>query len=264
MNDFSEPEDVFEQKLKKLWELLCDSKSTTVFTGAGVSTLSGIPDFRGQHGVYSDPWHGMNVEDIVSLPFFRKNPKIFYSWAKDVWYRLENYEPNVVHRVIAELEEKKFIKGIYTQNIDMLHQRAGSQHVYEIHGSPAIHHCTKCGKEYLYEEIAPIVVRGEVPKCQVCGSVIKPDIILYGESLNETILQKAWDEFSNCDLCLVLGSSLTVQPAAILPLLVRRNGGQTVIVNAQPTNQDYDAVLHFDDLKQVFTALEKKIYEKKK
>jgi len=259
MEDDLESEESFQEKFSKLWLLIKESKSTTVFTGAGVSTMSGIPDFRGPHGVYNDPWQGMSVEEIISLPFFRKNPEIFYHWAKDVWYRLENYQPNVVHRVISQLEQRKFIKGIYTQNIDMLHQRAGSKNVYEIHGSPAVHHCTKCNKSYTYSEIAPIVVRGEVPKCKVCGGVIKPDIVLYGESLNSQLLEKAWDEFAHCNLCLVLGSSLTVQPAASLPVLALRGGGKVVIVNAQQTSLDASAELHFKDLKQVFEALEKKL-----
>lgn len=240
-----------DSRVEKFIELIKQSKRMTVFTGAGVSTMSGIPDFRGPHGVYSDPWHGMDVEDIISIDFFRKDPKTFYAWAKDVWYRLENYEPNVVHRMCALLEKKGYIKGVFTQNIDMLHQKAGSAHVRELHGSPEVSHCTKCGATFPYKDIAPVVLKDEVPKCPKCGGVIKPDIVFYGEALNGRILDLAQEEFSHTDLCLVMGSSLTVQPAASLPLIASYSGGKVVIINAQPTAQDGNAVLKFDDLEEV-------------
>lgn len=253
-DSYAEREEVFQPKFEELVKLIQKSRNMTVFTGAGVSTLSGIPDFRGKHGVYNDPWQGMDVEEIISMTFFRRQPDIFYKWAKDVWYRLEDYEPNIVHDTLAKLQKKGYLRCVYTQNIDMLHQRAGST-VYEVHGSPEYHHCTKCGAVYKYNEIAPIVLRDEVPICKKCGGVIKPDIIFYEESLREDILNKAWYDFSSTDLCLVLGSSLTVQPAASLPMLARRNGADVVIVNAQPTPQDRGATLLFSDLLQTFDAL---------
>ena len=254
-DSYAEKEEVFRPKFEKLIRLIGNSRHMTVFTGAGVSTLSGIPDFRGKHGVYNDPWQGMEVEEIISMTFFRREPGIFYKWAKDVWYRLEDYEPNIVHKTIALMQEKGFLRAVYTQNIDMLHQRAGSKNVYEVHGSPEFHHCTHCSAKYTYAEIAPKVLRDELPVCPKCGGVIKPDIIFYEESLNEDVLNSAWCEFSSSDLCLVLGSSLTVQPAASLPMLARRNGADIVIVNAQSTPQDYCATLLFSDLKQTFEAL---------
>ena len=254
-DSYAESIDVFRPKFEKFVSLIEKSRNMTVFTGAGVSTLSGIPDFRGRHGVYNDPWQGLDVEEIISLTFFRKEPGIFYKWARDVWYRLEDYEPNIVHTTITKLQDKGFLKAVYTQNIDMLHQRAGSRNVYEVHGSPEYHHCTRCLARYSYGEIAPTVLRDEVPVCRKCGGVIKPDIIFYEESLNEDVLDHAWRDFSESDLCLVLGSSLTVQPAASLPMLARRNGADVVIVNAQPTPQDGSATLLFRDLKQTFSAL---------
>ena len=256
-DSYAESIDVFQPKFDSLVKLIENSRHMTVFTGAGVSTLSGIPDFRGKHGVYNDPWQGLDVEEIISLTFFRKEPGIFYKWAKDVWYRLEDYDPNIVHTTITKLQKKGFLKAVYTQNIDMLHQRAGSSNVYEVHGSPEHHHCTRCRAHYTYGEIAPIVLRDEVPICKKCGGVIKPDIIFYEESLNEDVLNHAWTDFSQSDLCLVLGSSLTVQPAASLPILAKRNGADIVIVNAQPTPQDRSATLLFSDLKQTFEALDK-------
>lgn len=259
-SSYAEPQDVFEKKFQRLVELIENSRRMTVFTGAGVSTLSGIPDFRGAHGVYTDPWHGMDVEDIISMDFFAREPGIFYKWAKDVWYRLEDYEPNVVHRTLALLQRKGFLERVYTQNIDMLHQRAGSD-VVEIHGSPEFHHCTRCRALYTYDQIAPLV-RGDVlPLCK-CGGTIKPDIVFYGENLVEEDLDRAWRDFSQTDLCLVLGSSLVVQPAASLPLLAKRNGADIVIVNAQGTPQDANATLHFSDLRQTFEALNKYLLNK--
>ncbi|MBO4409485.1 MAG: Sir2 family NAD-dependent protein deacetylase [Spirochaetales bacterium] len=254
-DSYSEKPEVFGPKFDKLVSLIENSRRMTVFTGAGVSTLSGIPDFRGKHGVYNDPWQGMDVEEIISMTFFRREPGIFYKWAKDVWYRLEDYEPNIVHTTIALLQKKGYLRSVYTQNIDMLHQRAGSTNVYEVHGSPEFHHCTRCHAKFGYAEIAPKVLRDELPLCPRCGGVIKPDIIFYEESLNENVLDAAWREFSSSDLCLVLGSSLTVQPAASLPMLARRNGADVVIVNAQPTYQDSGATLLFRDLAQTFGAL---------
>ena len=254
-DSYAEQAEIFAPKFEKLVKLIEKSRRMTVFTGAGVSTLSGIPDFRGKHGVYNDPWQGMDVEEIISMTFFRREPGIFYKWAKDVWYRLEEYEPNIVHKTLALMQQKGLLDAVYTQNIDMLHQRAGSKKVYEVHGSPEYHHCTGCGARYGYAEIAPKVLRDELPLCPKCGGVIKPDIIFYEESLNERILNQAWLDFSNSDLCLVLGSSLTVQPAASLPMLARRNGADVVIVNAQSTYQDSTATLLFRDLEQTFEAL---------
>ena len=147
-DSYAESSEVFRPKFEKLVKLIENSNRMTVFTGAGVSTLSGIPDFRGKHGVYNDPWQGMEVEDIISMTFFRREPGIFYKWAKDVWYRLEDYEPNIVHRTLALMQKKGLLRAVYTQNIDMLHQRAGSVNVYEVHGSPEFHHCTRCRARY--------------------------------------------------------------------------------------------------------------------
>ncbi|MCF0238184.1 MAG: NAD-dependent protein deacylase [Sphaerochaetaceae bacterium] len=253
---FEEPS-IFNKKFSQFVELLKTKKAITVFTGAGVSTLSGIPDFRGKHGVYNDPWQGLDVEKIISISFFKDNPDIFYKWAKDVWYKLENYEPNIVHKTIAKMEKIGLINGVYTQNIDMLHQKAGSKNVYEVHGSPETHHCFHCQKAFSYEEIASQVVADIMPLCPICKGPIKPDIIFYEENLNEEILNRAFRDFSNSDLTIVLGSSLTVQPAASFPLIAKRNGADLVIVNGQQTSMDFMATLCFKDLRQTFEALDK-------
>ena len=246
-----------QKDLEQLAVLIRTAKNMTVFTGAGVSTLSGIRDFRGINGVYKEPWHGRDVEDILSLNTFLQEPELFYGWATEFVYCLERFEPSVVHRVLAKLEEKQLLKALYTQNIDLLHTKAGNKKVFEIHGSPALHQCMKGQMEYSYEEISPMVLGGKVPYCDRCGGLVKPDIVFYGESLNEELLDKGFTDFENSDLVLVLGSSLTVQPAASLPMAAKYGGADIVIVNNQPTNLDSSAVLTFNDLKVVFDYLEK-------
>jgi len=214
--------------LERLACLIRSAKRMTVFTGAGVSTLSGIRDFRGVNGVYNEPWHGLNVEDILSLDLFMEKPEIFYAWACEFVYCLERFEPSVVHKVLAKLEQKNLLRSLYTQNIDLLHTKAGSQKVYEIHGSPAKHHCLKCRDEYTYGEISPVARAGKVPRCERCGGLVKPDIVFYGESLDQNLLEKGFSEFEHADLVFVLGSSLTVQPAASLPMAAVYGGADIV------------------------------------
>ncbi len=242
--------------IEQLKELLDSSKHCLVFTGAGISTLSGIPDFRSSNGVYSNQWHGWDVEEVLSLSCFRQHPELFYEWGKTFVYGLEKYQPNVVHLVVAELEKRGIVSTVYTQNIDMLHQRAGSINVKEIHGSPSLHHCLKCRAEYDYKTIAPIVQADQVPQCRQCGGIIKPDIIFYEESLNSDLLDHAVADLGSADLLLVLGSSLVVQPAASMPMATYQNGGKIVIVNKQPTPLDKYAALKFDDLNTVFAELD--------
>lgn len=246
----------YSTNIEKFKELIANSRRMVVFTGAGVSTMSGIPDFRSAHGAYAEPWQGMDVEDILSIDFFKRSPDIFYAWARDVWYRLDEYEPNIVHRVVAELEMKGYIEDVWTQNIDMLHQKAGSKVVHEVHGSPAHHHCIRCNAFRSYEDVAPEVLAGKVPLCKRCGGTVKPDIVFYGENLDMQQLVMAREEFSSADLCVVMGSSLVVQPAASFPVLTYRGGGKLAIINAQQTPLDAYATLKFPDLKAVCTDLE--------
>ena len=177
----------------ELAELVKRSRRIVAFTGAGVSTLSGIRDFRGKNGVYSRPWHGYQVEEILSIDCFVRQPELFYEWAKEFVYRLDDYTPGAMHTALAHLEAiGKLPLGVYTQNIDLLHQKAGSRQVYEIHGSPARHHCLKCRHELSYAEVAPDVMADKVPRCPRCGGVMKPDIVFYGESLDEDLLRRGF------------------------------------------------------------------------
>ncbi len=245
--------------VKNLVKLLTESKNSVVFTGAGVSTLSGIRDFRGVGGFYTSDYGGYQVEDLLSLDLFYKDPSLFYKWAGEFIYVLDDFRESIVHSVLAKMEKRGIISGIYTQNIDLLHQKAGSLNVYEIHGSPANHTCPKCKTKASYAEVAPTVIKGELPLCKKCESVIKPDIVFYGESLDSYILQKSFADMEKADLVLVLGSSLTVQPAASLPMACVNNGGKMVIINAQKTPLDRYATERYSDLKETFIQLEKEL-----
>jgi NAD-dependent deacetylase len=158
--------------------------------------------------------------------------------------------------VLAKLEEKGMLKSLITQNIDLLHQKGGSKRVIEIHGSPKIHYCLRCrGVRMPFEEAAALVRQGEFPKCPKCGSILKPGITFFGESLPIDALKEATEEAQEADLMLVLGTSLTVFPAAGLPQHTLRRGGKIVIVNNMPTPLDNQAFFKFDDLGEIFEGL---------
>ncbi len=247
-----------QEKLAQLLALLKGARHAIALTGAGVSTLSGIPDFRSANGLYSQDWHGMSVEEILSIDVFRAHPEYFYGMK--IFVQPEGkYQPNVVHKVLARLEEKHMMGAVFTQNIDRLHTLAGSKDVVELHGSATTNHCLKCGAQYPFAQIVETACQGNVPRCPRCGGVIKPDIVFYGENLDERALDRADEETRLCDLMLVLGTSLVVQPAASLPFMAARRGAKLVIVNAQPTPLDSYAALRFDDLKAVFEFLDKNI-----
>ena len=242
------------KSIESLYEAILESDKVLVFTGAGISTLSGIPDFRGAKGVYRQKWHGLEVEEILSLPCFLQHPEYFYEWAQTFVYGLENYQPNIVHKTIAAWEKADLIYRTYTQNIDILHQHAGSRRLYELHGSPAHHYCLSCRKYYSYNDIAPIVQSGNCPECE-CGGIIKPQIVFYGEQLDQDLLEQAFNDFAAADLAIVLGSSLTVNPAALLPQYTLHGGGKLAIINSQATTLDKYADWKFDDLQKTFEQL---------
>ena len=238
----------------ELHDLLLSSTSTVAFTGAGVSTASGIRDFRGRNGIYNDTFRGYRVEELFGIDLFRQDPSLFYAWSRDFVYALDAFRPCTVHTVLARLERLGLLHAVITQNIDRLHTLAGSKNVFEVHGSPQKHHCLTCGAEASYDVIAPIVRRGEVPRC-ACGGVFKPDIVFYGEPLPEAVFNGALEASRHADLMLVLGSSLTFSPAAALPEEAYRCGARIVIVNDAPTALDNRALLRLTDLADTFTQL---------
>lgn len=235
--------------------MIAASRHCVAFTGAGVSTLSGIRDFRGKNGLYKT----VDAEKIFDLAVFLRDPGTYYSITKDFIYNLDEKNPSIVHRVLARLEFEGFLSSIITQNIDLLHQKAGSLRVIEVHGTPSIHRCLACGATMGFTEAAAIVKTGAIPRCPSCGSVLKPDITFYGENLDPNIISDARDEARQADLFLVLGSSLLVYPAAMLPEIALDRGAKLVIVNDMPTHLDRRASLKFEDLGLTFEFLEKKL-----
>lgn len=239
--------------MKPLIDLLRASKHTVIFTGAGVSTLSGIPDFRGPNGLYKQ----LDADKIFDIDHFRSDPAYFYAHARDFIYGLGGRHPNQVHAACARLEQLGRARGVITQNIDALHQRAGSRVVHELHGSPAMHHCLTCGKAYPFAAVVGMLAGGAgVPHCEACGDVLKPDITFFGEMLPAATFAAASRLAREADLLLALGTSLVVHPAASLPQLTLRAGGRLAIVNAGETPYDDAAVLRYDDLAAFASAVE--------
>ncbi|NLL13174.1 MAG: NAD-dependent deacetylase [Fibrobacter sp.] len=245
--------------MELITRFLKESRYCVALTGAGISTLSGIRDFRGKDGIYNS---GLNEDydpDLIfDLDYFRQDPSLYYKASRDFIYNLHTKQPSIVHLELARLESMGIIKAVITQNIDMLHSKAGSKNVIELHGSPMVHRCMSCDKVFSYDHICDIVQSGEIQKCDRCQGVIKPDIIFFGEMLDAEKLNKAVQEASKADLILVLGSSLVVQPAASLPLYTREHGS-LVIVNDMPTPLDEIAEARYNDLERVFTVLREKI-----
>jgi len=246
-----------KKEIAKLFALIQGAKHLVALTGAGVSTLSGIRDFRGKNGLYNE----MDAEKIYDIEYFVKDPTLYYNQAGSFIYNIDEKEASIVHTVLGELEQRGFLKALITQNIDLLHQKGGSKHVIEIHGSPTVHYCLRCsGVRVEFEEVAAVVRRGEMPKCPKCGSVLKPAITFFGESLPVDALREAIEESQKADLMLVLGTSLVVQPAASMPNYTLRSGGKVVIVNNMPTPLDGRASFHFDDLGEVFEELKRLLH----
>jgi NAD-dependent deacetylase len=242
-----------ETTVQSLLEKIRAARHCVALTGAGVSTLSGIRDFRGKNGLYND----MDAEKIFDINYFYQDPSFYYRAAGSFIYNLDEKEPSVVHAVLAKLEEWGLLKALVTQNIDLLHQKGGSRRVIEIHGSPQVHYCLRCaGVRVSFEEAAAAVKAGELPRCPHCGGVLKPGITFFGESLPLPALREATEEAQRADLMLVLGTSLTVHPAASLPEHPLRRGGEIVIVNNMPTPLDRRAALRFGELAEVFEGLE--------
>ncbi|MDR1446032.1 MAG: NAD-dependent deacetylase [Treponema sp.] len=243
-----------QKKIESLFERIVNARHCVALTGAGVSTLSGIRDFRGKNGLYND----MDAEKIFDLDYFMQDPSFYYRMNREFIYNLDAKEASVVHTVLGELENRGFVKAVITQNIDLLHQKGGGRHVIEVHGSPRLHYCLHCaGIRMPFEEAAAIVKNGKLPRCPVCNRVLKPAITFFGESLPMDALTEAAAEAQDADLMLVLGTSLTVQPAAGLPLHTIRRGGGIVIVNNMPTPLDGQAAMHFDDLGEVFEGVKR-------
>lgn len=217
---------------KELIEKLKNSHHVVALTGAGVSTASGIPDFRSPGGVYSK-----YPEYVFDIDYFCTDPSGFYRFWKEALLPMNQAKPNSVHLLLAELERLGFLKAIITQNIDRLHQKAGSKNVIELHGNIHEHYCVKCGKEYSIDEVKELLYANPVPYCS-CSGLIRPNIVFFGENLPSSALNEAMKHARNCDLMVVLGSSLVVYPAAQLPIIAKEHNATLFIVNRGKTGLD--------------------------
>jgi NAD-dependent deacetylase len=210
-------------------ELLRKARHTVILTGAGLSTPSGIPDFRSEG---TGLWSRDEPLEAASLTTFRTNPGQFFQWFRPLANQIFNAQPNPAHLAIAELEQHGRLHAIITQNIDMLHHKAGSRHIIEMHGTLRTLSCTQCYQQYGYEtHLAPFVEDGTLPRCQSCGALLKPDVILFGEQLPQKAWFEAQREARQCDLMIVAGSSLEVLPVAGLPMQAIDRGAHLIIIN---------------------------------
>lgn len=226
------------EEIKRLKEIIEGSNNIVFFGGAGVSTESGIPDFRGTGGLYTNKEDdGISPEEKLHINYLVSNPKGFYSYYKNnmicTWAK-----PNFAHYFLADLEKAGKLKAVITQNIDGLHQMAESKTVYELHGSVHRNYCTRCKKEYSLDFI---LSKEGVPHCERCGETVRPDVTMYGEGLNSKTWYDAANAISECDTLIVAGTSLTVYPANTL--IDYYTGDKLVIINLTPTPRDEDATL---------------------
>ncbi len=234
-------------KIDELKKIIDDSNNIVVLTGAGVSTDSGIKDFRSRDGLSNTS--NIPMEILLSSDYFYSNTEDFYDFYKKV-FNCSNIEPNITHKYLKGLEETGKLKSIITQNIDGLHSKAGNKNVLELHGTTFSNHCIKCNKKYDYKKV--FNAKG-IPKCS-CGGIIKPDVVLYGESLPEKALEESIRRIEEAETLIVLGSSLVVYPAA--GLINYFGGKNLVIINIDETPYDGKAnlVIH-DNLSKVFQKL---------
>jgi NAD-dependent deacetylase len=236
-------EQVVELDIEHAADLILHAASCVALTGAGISTPSGIPDFRSPG---SGLWERFDPMEVASMAAFRYRPERFFDWVRPLAENIVRAEPNPAHRALADLERAGLLGGVVTQNIDNLHFRAGSRNVLEIHGHLRESTCVGCFRRYPSERLLKhFIETGEIPRCAVCGGVLKPSVVLYGEQLPFQIVQEAKALIANSDLVLVVGSSLEVTPAAVFPVQALNAGAKLVIVNQEPTYLDPRAEVIF-------------------
>jgi NAD-dependent deacetylase len=227
-------------------DLLRNARHAIAFTGAGISTPSGIPDYR---SAQSGLWENVNPLEVASIHGFRQNPRAFYDWVYPLVSTIMGAKPNPAHLTLACLEQMGLLKAVITQNIDRLHQCAGSEIVHELHGHLGEATCTQCFHAVAGEPlIRKFLADRVIPSCPDCGGVLKPNVILYGEQLPYKVVQAAQDAANQTDLMIIVGSSLEVAPASDLPLRALRSGAKLVIINLSPTHLDAraDVLIHDD------------------
>jgi NAD-dependent deacetylase len=228
--------------VERLAELVRERGPTVVLTGAGISTESGIPDFRSPTGI----WAQYDPQEYATIKAFQADPAKIWRFYALRFRALTEAEPNPGHLALAELERVGLVRAVVTQNIDLLHERAGSREVVEVHGSIRTSSCRACGARYQLEEVLPLIEDSGVPRCVTCGEVLKPDVVFFGELLPEAAIDRAYELARATRLLLVVGSGLEVWPVSMLPDETIRAGGLVAIVNRGPTTFDDQAVVKIE------------------
>jgi NAD-dependent deacetylase len=228
--------------VERLAELVRARAPAVALTGAGISTESGIPDFRSASGM----WANYDPQEYATIDAFRADPVKVWSFYTLRFRALTEAQPNAGHLALAELERAGLLRAVITQNIDLLHERAGSRDVVEVHGSIRASSCLRCGSRYAIDEVLGLLEQADAPRCRACGEILKPDVVFFGELLPEAAIDRAYELARSTGLLLVVGSGLEVWPVSLLPDETVRAGGQVAIVNRGPTTFDDQAVLKIE------------------
>jgi NAD-dependent deacetylase len=226
----------------RLAELIRERGPAVVLTGAGISTESGIPDFRSPSGI----WAQYDPEEYATIEAFRADPVKVWSFYALRFHALTEADPNAGHLALAELERAGHVRAVVTQNIDLLHERAGSREVVEVHGSIRTSSCLECGARSTLDEILPLIEERGAPTCRSCGAVLKPDVVFFGELLPGAAIDRAYELARSTGVLLVVGSQLEVWPVSLLPDETVQAGGQVAIVNRGPTSFDNRAAVRIE------------------
>lgn len=246
-------------EIKKAAESIANAKFLTAFTGAGISVESGIPPFRGAGGLWNkyDP-------RMIEIDFFQENPEKSWAEIKKIFYSsMKSAKPNPAHITLAEWEKQGLLKGIITQNIDNLHQEAGSSNVFEFHGTVNYLVCTRCGERFFHKDVD---LGQDMPSCPKCKGLLKPDFVFYGEGIPEEAFRGSLDLTQKCDVMIVVGTSGEVMPACQLPFMVRRNGGTIIEINTLPSTFTHSITDFYFEMKagEILPLLAKAVSEIKK
>jgi NAD-dependent deacetylase len=232
---------LIDEQILGVAKLIKDSKRVVVLTGAGISVESGIPDFRGPDGL----WKKFDPNKVGTITSFLSNPEDWWKMAQEIAPVIFNAKPNPGHYALAEMERMGKVEAIITQNIDGLHQKAGSKNVIEVHGNVRSASCIQCKKKYGIDYVISEVGKGNfIPRCTDCGGVVKVDVVMFGEMLPEEAISEAYRLAQECDLLIVVGSSLVVYPVAALPGMALNRGAKTVIINEEKTGYTRYADYH--------------------
>ncbi|MFW9891640.1 MAG: NAD-dependent deacetylase [Candidatus Thorarchaeota archaeon] len=224
-----------DDELERARQLVVRSSKITALTGAGISVDSGIPDFRSEGGL----WERYDPHEYATIESFMRNPIKFWTMGRELAETILQAKPNSAHIGLSKLESDKKLLGVITLNIDNLHQAAGNQRIVELHGNYLRAHCIECNKEFVGEAVHKRVVSGEIPpKCDACNGVLKSEAILFGEPLPEKAMEEAINLCRKTDLMMVIGTSLTIYPAAFLPQLAKNAGAKIILINLEGINRD--------------------------